>query len=60
LILQLDRIGDAVWVLYFIKIIKNNFKDLKISIICNDYNKFIFDAEKNLFENIYVLYEKPQ
>jgi len=57
--IKCDRIGDAVWSVYFCNILKQNYPNLKISVVSNNYNRFVFEENKNLFENIYSIDERP-
>lgn len=55
LIIKLDRIWDAVWTIYFIKEIKNKYPKIEITVLSNDYNKFVFDENKEIIDNIITL-----
>ncbi|MEF2176001.1 MAG: hypothetical protein V3575_05995 [Candidatus Absconditabacteria bacterium] len=59
LIIKGDRIGDGVWGVHFVKILKSNFPDLQVDIICNKYNKFVFEESHEIYDNLFVLDEKP-
>lgn len=59
LIIKADRIGDAVRCIYFIRSLLLNYSKLKFTIVCNQYNAFVFQQHKDLFENIYILSEAP-
>jgi len=59
LILKLDRIGDSVWTVYFVKVLKEKFPNIKITVICNIYNRFVFDENKILFDKIISINDNP-
>lgn len=59
LIIKWDRIWDAVWTIRFIKLLKIKFPSLKINVLCNDYNKFVFDENVDLINNIYSINQNP-
>lgn len=59
LILKLDRIGDSVWTVYFVRILKEKYPDIKITVICNVYNRFVFEENRNLFEKIISINDNP-
>lgn len=60
LIIKLDRIWDAVWTVRFVEQLKNNYPKLKVSILCNEYNRFIFEDHNWLVDIINVIDEPPQ
>ncbi len=54
LLIKLDRIWDAVWGVELTKLIKKKFPKIKIDVVCNKYNKFVFLENKNLFNKIII------
>lgn len=59
LIIKWDRIWDAVWSIYFVKMLKNTYPNLQIDIVCNDYNSFVFEENIDLFNTIEIIKENP-
>lgn len=59
LLINANRVWDSIWCVYFVKILRHNFPNLKVSVVANDYNKFIFEENKELFEYIYSVNFKP-
>lgn len=59
LLIKLDRIWDAVWGVNQTKILKKNFPNIKIDVLCNNYNKFVFEESKNLFNKIIIINTTP-
>lgn len=59
LIIKWDRIWDAVWTIWFIKILKDNYPGLNISVLCNQYNRFVFEQNQKYIDSLYSLDEFP-
>lgn len=59
LIIKADRIGDASWTINFINLLKNKFPDIQIDVVCNDYNKFVFDNFDYNLNKIYSININP-
>lgn len=60
LIIKLDRIWDAVWTVQFCKQLKNSYRNIKISVLCNSYNKFVFSEYRFLFSKIVEIDSNPR
>ena len=59
LLIKLDRIWDAIWGVQIAKLIKHYYPNIKIDIICNDYNYFVFKENKYLFNKILSIRDFP-
>lgn len=58
LIIRPGGIGDAVFVLPFLKLLKETRPSLKIDILCEQRNSSVFSSQKSLYNHLY-LYDKP-
>ncbi len=59
LMIKCDRIWDAVWSVFFCDILKQNYPNLEISVVSNNYNRFVFEENIRLFKEIYSIDEQP-
>ncbi len=53
LIVRPGGIGDAVFLLPFLRKLKEDKRDLKIDILCEKRNREVFNSQRGVFDNLY-------
>lgn len=56
LVIRPGGIGDAIFLLPILKILKRQNRDIKIDILCEKRNSQIFLSQRGLCENVYLFY----